>query len=48
MTESRAVWKDLESKRIGKGLEMELRLEDDVKGQGFLMMYIWCTHVQWR
>ena len=44
MTESRVVWKDLESKRIGKSLEMELGL-DDVKGHGFLMMYTWCAHV---
>ena len=40
MIESRAVWKDLGSRRIGKSLEMELGLEDDVKGQRFLMV---CT-----
>jgi len=39
VTESRAVWKDLESRRIGKSLEMELGLGDDIKGQGFLMVY---------
>ena len=42
MIESRAVWKDLGSRRIGKSLEMELGLGDDVKGQGFLMVYT-CT-----
>ena len=45
MTKSRAVWKDLGSRRIGKSLEMELGLGDDIKGQKFLMMYIWYTHV---
>ena len=45
MIEFRAVWKDLGSRRIGKDLEMELGLGDDVKGQGFLMVYTWCTHV---
>ena len=39
------VWKDLESRRIGKSLEMELGLGDDVKGQGFLRVYTWCAHV---
>ena len=48
MTESRAVWKDLGSRRIEKSLEMELGLGDDVKGHGFLMVYTWCAHVQWR
>ena len=38
MTESRAVWKDLRSKRIGKSLE-GVRVRDDVKGHGFLMVY---------
>jgi len=37
--ESRAVWKDLGSRRIGKSLE-EVRVRDDVKRQGFLMVYI--------
>jgi len=46
VTKSRAVWKDLGSRRIGKSLEMEL--EDDVKGQGFLMVYTWYAHVQQR
>ena len=46
MIESRAVWKNLGSRRIGKSLEMELGLEDDVKGQGFLMVCTWCAHVQ--
>ena len=27
---------------------MELGLGDDVKGHGFLMVYTWCVHVQWR
>ena len=40
MIESRAVWKDLGSRRIRKSLEMELGLGDDVKGHGFLMV---CT-----
>ena len=46
MTESRAVWKDLGSRRIGKSLEMKLGLGDDVKGQEFCMVYTWCAHVQ--
>ena len=45
MIESRAVWKDLGSRRIGKSLEIELGLEDDVKRHGFLMVYTWCAHV---
>ena len=48
MTESRVVWKDLESRRIGKSLEMELGLGDNVKGHGFLIVYTWCAHEQWR
>ena len=44
MTESRAVWKDLGSRRIGKSLE-GFRVRSDVKGQRFLMVYIWCAHV---
>ena len=36
------VWKDLGSRRIGKSLEMKLGLGDDIKGQGFLMVYA-CT-----
>ena len=48
MIESRAVWKDLGSRRIGKSLELELELGDDVKGHRFLMVYTWCAHVQWR
>ena len=48
MVESRAVWKDLGSRRIGKSLEMKIGLGDDVKGHGFLMVYTWCTHVQRR
>ena len=39
MIESKAVWKNLGSRRIGKSLEMELGLGDDVKGQGFLMVH---------
>ena len=45
MIESRVVWKDLGSRRIGKSLEMKLRLGDNVKEYGFLMVYTWCTHV---
>ena len=48
MTESRVVWKDLGSRRIGKSLEIELGLGDDIKEHGFLMVYIWCAHIQWR
>ena len=40
MTESRAVWKDLGSRRIGKSLEMELGLEVMSRDKGSL----WCTH----
>ena len=47
MIESRTVWKDLGSKRIGKSLE-GVRVRDDVKGLGFLMVYTWCAHVQQR
>ena len=25
-----------------------VRVRDDVKRQGFLMVYTWCAHVQWR
>jgi len=46
--ESRAVWKNLGSRRIGKSLEIELGLEDDVKGHGFLIVYTWCAHGQQR
>ena len=41
MIESRAVWKDLGSRRIGKNLELELGLGDDIKGHRFLMV---CTY----
>jgi len=34
---ARTVWKDLGSRRIGKSLE-EVRVRDDVKEQGFLMV----------
>jgi len=47
VVESRAVWKGLGSRRIGKSL-VGVRVRDDVKGQGFLMVYTWCAHVQWR
>ena len=47
MIESRAVWKDLGSRRIGKSLE-EVRVRSDVKGHRFLIVYTWCTHIQWR
>ena len=39
LEESRTVWKDLGSRRIGKSLEMELGLGDDVKGQELLIVY---------
>ena len=45
MIESRVVWKDLGSRRIGKSLELELGLEDDIKGQVFLMVYTWYAHI---
>ena len=51
MVESRAVWKDLGSRRIGKSLEESRdgdRVRSDVKGHGFLMVYTWCAHVQRR
>jgi len=41
---SRAVWKDLGSRRIGKSLE-RVRVRDDVKEYGFLIVYTWYTHV---
>ena len=44
MIESRAVWKDLGSRRIRKSLE-GVRVKNDVKGYGFLMVYTWCAHV---
>jgi len=47
MIESRAVWKDLGSRRIGKSLE-GVRVRDDIKGHEFLMVYTWCAHVQRR
>jgi len=46
--ESRVVWKDLRSRRIGKSLEMGLGLGDDVKEQEFLMVHTWYMHVRWR
>ena len=45
LEESRAVWKDLGSRRIGKSLEKEIRIGDNVKGQGFLMVHTWYMHV---
>jgi len=45
--ESRVVWKDLESRRIGKSLE-GVKVRNDIKGHEFLMVYTWCAHVQWR
>ena len=44
MTESRAAWKDLGSKKIGKSLE-RVRVRDDIKEYGFLIVYTWCAHV---
>ena len=29
-------------------VQRRVRVKDDVKGQEFLMVYIWCIHVQWR
>ena len=40
MIESRAVWKDLGSRRIGKSLERELGLGVMSRDMGFS----WCTH----
>ena len=40
MTEFRAVWKDLGSRRIGKSLEMELGLGVTLRDKGSS----WCTH----
>ena len=40
MIESRAVWKDLGSRRIGKSLEMELGLGVTSRDKGSS----WCTH----
>ena len=47
MTEARTVWKNLESRRIGKSLK-GVRVRNDVKGLWFLMMYTWYAHVQRR
>ena len=44
MTKSRAVWKDLRFRRIRKSLE-GVRVRDDIKRYGFLMVYTWCTYV---
>ena len=40
MIESRAVWKDLGSRKIGKSLEMELGLGVMSRDKGSS----WCTH----
>ena len=40
MIESRAVWKDLGSRRIGKSLEMESELGVTSRDKGSS----WCTH----
>ena len=45
MIESRAVWKDLGSRRIGKSLELELGLGDDIKAHVGSMVALWKTHV---
>ena len=47
MTETRTVWKNLGSRRIGKSLE-EVRVRDDIKGHEFLIVYTWCVYVQRR
>ena len=44
MIESRAVWKNIRSRRIRKSLE-GVRVRDDIKEHGFLMVYIWCAHI---
>jgi len=41
MIKARTVWKDLESRRIGKSLE-EVRVRDDVKRHEFLIV---CTYI---
>ena len=43
MTEARTVWKDLGSRRIRESLE-GVRVRDNIKGQWFLMVYIWYIH----
>ena len=43
MIESRVVWKDLGSRRIGKSLE-RVRVRGNVKEHGFLIVYTWYTH----
>jgi len=45
--EARTVWKDLGSRRIGKSLK-GVRVRDDIKRHGFLMVYTWCAHIQQR
>ena len=40
VVESRAVWKDLGSRRIGKSLEMEIGLGVTSRDKGSS----WCTH----
>ena len=45
LEESRAVWKDLGSRRIRKSLEREIGLGSNVKEQGFLMVHTWCMYV---
>ena len=47
MIGSRAVWKNLGSRRIGKSLE-GVRVRSNVKGQEFFMVYTWYAHVQQR
>ena len=44
MTEARTVWKDLGFRKIGKSLE-GVRVRDDVKKHGFLMVYTWYAHI---
>ena len=39
MIESRVVWKDLGSRRIGKSLD-GVRVRDDIKEHRFLIVYI--------
>ena len=45
MTESKTVWKDLGSRKIGKSLE-GVRVRNDVKGHRFLMVYICIAEIK--
>ena len=45
MIESRTVWKDLGSRKIREESRDGVRVRSDIKGQEFLMVHTWCTHV---